>query len=792
MHRDRVGPHATSSRARSSGTTTGAGAGVRRTTQASGATRRTGTGQQATPGGEGNKDQAGQVDAGYSPQWGSRNVSLGEAKRSDRRARSPEASPTAPPQEDRGLFHTIEQLAAAEAALWSILDGLKSNATHMSYFCREYWGTSASKAQLSLEKLNFTERLKRQVQLTCVLESLSLAVAAHLCSGVAANVSVTIRSRLRNLLYYNHENCLALLDLVCQRWLAETPKNMWTEPKRSGHCPENLNLDLLIRVKRYRRLRQGEHIMALRQHNEMIANVLRQLCRSATTKRPPLSNRDARNPGDRSPGGRNSPGSTARPSFDNVLSQVSDILMGRPPLDRLRVSAIRQKMLQYMCFKPLLRNDGSEPECPWPEQDPFERYGADQFPNNGQTIWYEPLPPMLPDLEINQALPAVGPDTYTLVLDLDETLVHYFELDGMGNYGIRPGMHEFLQRMSMLGYELVIFTAATQDYADWVIDQIDPCRLIHYRLYRQHALPWGPIFTKDLSRIGRDLDRTLIIDNVQENFMLQPHNGIFICTWYDDPNDTALFALMPLLDELIKTRVKVPEILDKYRDQIPTWAGFDQFSQFPGDYQDVDLAVQDSYPSAGSGAALALQSSPIPYQDSPMETLQQVAPRQEQTQQLQQAQHHAQQPAAEMHAAKLQPAAPQQPQQQQYQQQQQQQQPVQHAQQSQLQHAQQPQQQQQQQAAAVQRGYAGAATYYSACGQHVPWPQHSGYPQAAVPSQVQACHAHTQPAGAARTFAVNGVSGPCQAPVHPQSACQSRIGTSMDRPTLSQRPITRQ
>mmetsp|Transcript_7444 Transcript_7444/g.13295 ORF Transcript_7444/g.13295 Transcript_7444/m.13295 type:complete len:787 (-) Transcript_7444:275-2635(-) len=786
MHRDRVGPssHATSSRARSTGNTTGAGAGARRTTQASGVTRRTGAGQPATPGGEGNKDPVGQADPGYSPQWGSRNVSLGEAKRADRRARSPEASPTAAPQEDRGLFHIIEQLAAAEAALWSILDGLKSNATHMSYFCREYWGTSASKAQLSLEKLNFTERLKRQVQLTCVLESLSLAVAAHLCSGVAANVSVTIRSRLRNLLYYNHENCLALLDLVCQRWLAETPKNMWTEPKRSGHCPENLNLDLLIRVKRYRRLRQGEHIMALRQHNEMIANVLRQLCRSATTKRPPLSNRDTRNPGDRSPGGRASPGgATARPFFENVLSQVSDILMGRPPLDRLRVSAIRQKMLQYMCFKPLLRNEGSEPECPWPEQDPFERYGADQFPHNGQTIWYEPLPPMLPDLEINQALPAVGPDTYTLVLDLDETLVHYFELDGMGNYGIRPGMHEFLQRMSMLGYELVIFTAATQDYADWVIDQIDPCRLIHYRLYRQHALPWGPIFTKDLSRIGRDLDRTLIIDNVQENFMLQPHNGIFICTWYDDPNDTALFALMPLLDELIKTRVKVPEILDKYRDQIPTWAGFDQFSQFPGDYQDVDLAVPESYAATTSGAALGMQSSPMAFQDPPQaaEPLTQVAPRQDPTQ-LQQAQHHSQ-PAAELHTGKLQPA----PQQQQFQQQ-----SVQHAQQATVQHAQQPQQQQ---AAAVQRGYAGAATYYSACptGGHVPWPQHGGYPpQAAVPPQVQACHPHSQPA--ARTFSVNGVSGPCQAQMHPQSTCQSRIGTngSLDRPTLSQRPIPRQ
>lgn len=62
---------------------------------------------------------------------------------------------------------------------------------------------------------------------------------------------------------------------------------------------------------------------------------------------------------------------------------------------------------------------------------------------------------------------------------------------------------------------------------------------------------------KDLSRIGRDLDRVLIIDNVQENFMLQPYNGIFILTWYDDPHDTALSALTPLLEELVSQRPKV-------------------------------------------------------------------------------------------------------------------------------------------------------------------------------------------------------------------------------------------
>jgi Dullard-like phosphatase family protein len=248
-------------------------------------------------------------------------------------------------------------------------------------------------------------------------------------------------------------------------------------------------------------------------------------------------------------------------------------------------------MLQHMRFKALLNVDGCDPDCPWPAVDPYVRYGAESFPQDGQVIWFEPLPPMLPDLELNPKLPPCSiPDGYTLVLDLDETLVHYHELDGMGRYDIRPGMCEFIESMHSLGYELVIFTAATQDYADWVIDQIDPEGLIHHRLYRQHALPWGPIFVKDLSRLGRDFDRMLIIDNVQENFMLQPHNGIFIITWYDDPNDTALFGLTPLLDELITTRARVPEILNKYRDQIPSWAGFDQYTE---GYSEFDQGLPD-------------------------------------------------------------------------------------------------------------------------------------------------------------------------------------------------------
>lgn len=387
--------------------------------------------------------------------------------------------------------------------------------------------------------------------------------------------------------------------------------------------------------------------MALRQHNEMVVNVVRQLCRGAgAARRAPLTGRGSGSPGDQSPGSR-SPGTS--PGGPTVLSAVNDILMARVPFDRLRASTVRSKMLQYLRFQPLL-NDGADPECPWPVEDPYLRYGAETFAQDAMPIWFEPLPPMLPNLEQNPKLPpAKFSDAYTLVLDLDETLVHYYECDGMGNYDIRPGMHEFLERMSSQGYELVIFTAATQDYADWVIDQIDPGRLMHHRLYRQHALPWGPIFVKDLSRLGRDLDRTLIIDNVQENFMLQPHNGIFICTWYDDPHDTALFALTPLLDELHATRAKVPEILDKYRDQIPTWAGFD-YSQLGPDYSEFDVGVDEgppppepaaatpSYPGGGSLSSQPIEqaaAAPLPYaaevappQPQPRQPLQMQPPQQ--------------------------------------------------------------------------------------------------------------------------------------------------------------------
>lgn len=67
-------------------------------------------------------------------------------------------------------------------------------------------------------------------------------------------------------------------------------------------------------------------------------------------------------------------------------------------------------------------------------------------------------------------------------------------------------------------YEIVVFTAAMPDYADWVLNSIDINHSITHRLYRHHTISQGKVHIKDLERIGRDLAKVIIIDNVAENF----------------------------------------------------------------------------------------------------------------------------------------------------------------------------------------------------------------------------------------------------------------------------------
>ena len=155
-------------------------------------------------------------------------------------------------------------------------------------------------------------------------------------------------------------------------------------------------------------------------------------------------------------------------------------------------------------------------------------------------------PPFLPPLDTKKY-------TYTLVVDLDETLVHYIEEENRAFVQVRPYADYFLTEMGKY-FEIVIFTAAAEDYADIVLNELDKNNVINFKLYRKHTEQINGIFIKDLSKLGRDINKVIIIDNNKDNFSLQPENGLHICSFVGDQNDDELYSLSEDLMKIVNSK----------------------------------------------------------------------------------------------------------------------------------------------------------------------------------------------------------------------------------------------
>lgn len=141
---------------------------------------------------------------------------------------------------------------------------------------------------------------------------------------------------------------------------------------------------------------------------------------------------------------------------------------------------------------------------------------------------------------------------YTLVFDLDETLVHFKNEDSKAKFLIRSNCYNILKSLSAY-FEIIIFTAAQKEYADWILDKIDQKNSISFRFYREDCLMFNNCHLKDIGRLNRCMSKTIIVDNFPENFALQKQNGICIRSWFGDVNDDALFRLEKFMLELAKS-----------------------------------------------------------------------------------------------------------------------------------------------------------------------------------------------------------------------------------------------
>ena len=158
---------------------------------------------------------------------------------------------------------------------------------------------------------------------------------------------------------------------------------------------------------------------------------------------------------------------------------------------------------------------------------------------------------------------------YTLVLDMDETLIHFFFTKNIGMFFIRPFCFEFLYQLRQY-YEIITFTAGTKEYADYILNLLDPNNeLIKYRLYRQHVTILGCSVYKDLNKLGRDLSKVIIVDNMKDNFKMQPNNGLYVKTWINDINDHQFKDLMKILKDIVFFNViDVRPIIEKINEEI--------------------------------------------------------------------------------------------------------------------------------------------------------------------------------------------------------------------------------
>ncbi|GMI72900.1 hypothetical protein like AT5G45700 [Hibiscus trionum] len=156
--------------------------------------------------------------------------------------------------------------------------------------------------------------------------------------------------------------------------------------------------------------------------------------------------------------------------------------------------------------------------------------------------------------------PSISETKRTIVLDLDETLVHSSSdpppktydfvvrpsMEGqiMDFYVLkRPGVDSFLEEISKK-HEVVVFTAGIEQYASLVLDKLDPKGLISHRLYRDSCKEMEGKLVKDLSEMGRDLGKVVIVDDNPNAYSLQPENAVPIPPFVQDTEDTELEKLV--------------------------------------------------------------------------------------------------------------------------------------------------------------------------------------------------------------------------------------------------------
>ncbi|KAG7224917.1 hypothetical protein INR49_014833 [Caranx melampygus] len=180
----------------------------------------------------------------------------------------------------------------------------------------------------------------------------------------------------------------------------------------------------------------------------------------------------------------------------------------------------------------------------------YNDYHVEPPPANNKTLSLPPPPEengSLPKCDQVQVIPIPSPISnadFIVPVEIDGTVHQVYVLK-------RPHVDEFLQKMGEL-FECVLFTASLAKYADPVADLLDQWGVFRARLFRESCVFHRGNYVKDLSRLGRELSKVIIIDNSPASYIFHPENAVPVQSWFDDMTDTELLDLIPLFEGLSK------------------------------------------------------------------------------------------------------------------------------------------------------------------------------------------------------------------------------------------------
>eukprot|EP01065_Artemidia_motanka_P042996 TRINITY_DN5876_c0_g3_i1.p1 TRINITY_DN5876_c0_g3~~TRINITY_DN5876_c0_g3_i1.p1 ORF type:complete len:524 (+),score=121.41 TRINITY_DN5876_c0_g3_i1:100-1671(+) len=149
---------------------------------------------------------------------------------------------------------------------------------------------------------------------------------------------------------------------------------------------------------------------------------------------------------------------------------------------------------------------------------------------------------------------------YVVVLDLDETLIYARD----GPLYARPGLQALLEMLDQRA-EPVVWTAGLRGYAQAVLANVDKRGIVRHCVYRHKKWFTGQAgYQKDLTLLGRPLDKVVIVENTPDCIRGNPRNGILVADYEGgELADNTIEILHHFLVSLFESGEPVPRFLPR-------------------------------------------------------------------------------------------------------------------------------------------------------------------------------------------------------------------------------------